>query len=99
MTFNTYGENNHPGLLLIPGLGVSCEIFLPLIDLLKDKYYIIAAGIDGFLLGQESKFTSIDDQAEQSIGYIKEHLNGHLDVAYGLSLGWLTGANQVAGRP
>ena len=87
MTFNTYGNKENQSLLLIPGLGVSYEIFLPLIELLKDKYYIVAVGIDGFLLGQESQFTSVDDQAIQATQYIRENLNGHLDVAYGLSLG------------
>ena len=38
MTFNTYGNKENPSLLLIPGLGVSYEIFLPLIELLKDEY-------------------------------------------------------------
>lgn len=74
-------------LLLIPGLGVSYEIFLPLIDLLQDKFFIIAAGIDGFLIGQKSQFTSVNDQAGQAIKYVQEQLNGHLDCAYGLSLG------------
>ena len=87
MTFNTYGNKENPSLLLIPGLGVSHEIFLPLIGLLKDEYYIVAVGIDGFLLGQESQFTSVDDQAAQAIDYVQKNLNGHLDVAYGLSLG------------
>ena len=87
MTFDTFGNRRNPSLLLIPGLGVSYEIFLPLIDFLRDKYYIIAVGIDGFLLGQESKFTSVDDQAGKAIEYVREHLGGHLDVAYGLSLG------------
>ena len=87
MTFNTYGNKENQSLLLIPGLGVSHEIFLPLIGLLKDKYYIIAVGIDGFLLGQASQFTSVDDQAVQAIQYVQKNLNGHLDVAYGLSLG------------
>ena len=87
MTFNTYGNNENQSLLLIPGLGVSYEIFLPLIDLLKDKYYIVAVGIDGFLLGQESQYTSVDDQAAQAIGHIRENLGGHIDIAYGLSLG------------
>ena len=36
MTFNTYGNNESPSLLLIPGLGVSYEIFLPLIELLDE---------------------------------------------------------------
>ena len=87
MTFNAYGRVESPSLLLIPGLGVSHEIFLPLIGLLKDRFHIIATGVDGFLLGQESRYTSVDDQAEQIINYVKEHLDGHLDVAYGLSLG------------
>ena len=87
MTFNTFGKPDNKPLLLIPGLGVSYEIFLPLIDLLQDDYYIVAAGIDGFLLGQESRFTSVDDQAAQIIEYVKNKLNGHLSLAYGLSLG------------
>lgn len=87
MRFNTYGNPANPSLLLIPGLGVSHEIFLPLIDLLQDRYAIVAAGIDGFLIGEESRFTSIDDQASQLIRYVQQNLGGHLDVAYGLSLG------------
>ncbi|MBP5483449.1 MAG: alpha/beta hydrolase [Bacteroidales bacterium] len=87
MTFKTYGNKENPSLLLIPGLGVSYEIFLPLIGLLQDKFHIIAVGIDGFLLGEESRFTSVDDQASQAINYAKKQFDGHLDVAYGLSLG------------
>ena len=87
MTFHPYGSPENPSLLLIPGLGVSYEIFLPLIGLLKDRFHILAVGIDGFLLGQESSFTSIDDQSRQAIQYVQENLKGHLDLAYGLSLG------------
>jgi pimeloyl-ACP methyl ester carboxylesterase len=87
MTFNVYGDGGNPRLLLIPGLGVSYEIFLPLIELLKDRFCIVASGIDGFLLGQQSSFTSVDDQAAQVIRYVRERLDGRLDVAYGLSLG------------
>ena len=87
MIFHTYGDKENPTLLLIPGLGVSYEIFLPLIDLLKGDFHIIAVGIDGFLLGQESRYTSVNDQAVQAIRYVQKNLNGHLDIAYGLSLG------------
>ena len=86
MTFNTYGKKENPSLLLIPGLGVSFEIFLPLIELMKDNYYIVAVGIDGFLIGKESHFTSVINQAGQIISYVQGNLNGHLDVAYGLNL-------------
>ena len=67
MTFATYGNRENPSLLLIPGLGVSYEIFLPLIDLLKDQYHIVAVGIDGFLIGQGAKFI-LSKCKEQDIG-------------------------------
>ncbi len=87
MDFKVFGKEGAPSLLLIPGLGVSYEIFLPLIGLLQEDFHIVAVGIDGFLLGRESRFTSVDDQAAQAIGYVQENLHGRLDVAYGLSLG------------
>ena len=87
MNFRTFGNIQAPTLLLIPGLGVSYELFLPLIRLTEDKFRIIAAEVDGFTLGMHTRFTSVDDQAAQVIDYIKVHYNGHLDGAYGLSLG------------
>lgn len=87
MDFKVFGKEGAPTLLLIPGLGVSYEIFLPLIDLLKDKFWIIAVQMDGFTLEKHTKFTSIDDQAAQVITYVQEQLGGNLDCAYGLSLG------------
>lgn len=87
MTFSTYGNKRNPSLLLIPGLGVSYEIFLPLVELLKDRFCIVAAGIDGFQPGIKSHFTSVDDQALRAIKYVQDEFEGHLDCAYGLSLG------------
>ncbi len=87
MDFHIYGIPEKPTLLLLPGLGVSHEIFLPLVELLREDFRIITADIDGFLLGKPSSFTSVDDQAAQAICYVQENLAGRLDVAYGLSLG------------
>lgn len=87
MDFRTFGKEDGPSLLLIPGLGVSIEIFLPLIGLLEDRFHIVAAQIDGFTLGVHTRFTSVDDQAAQVAAHVKEHYDGRLDCAYGLSLG------------
>lgn len=87
MRTHVYGTEGNPSLMLLPGLGVSYEMFLPLISLLKDRFLIIAVEVDGFILGEYSRFTSIDDQAGQAITYVKEHLDGRLDCAYGLSMG------------
>ena len=87
MDFKVFGKEGAPTLMLIPGLGVSYEIFLPLIDLVKDKFRVIAVQVDGFTLSVHTKFTSVDDQAAQVIAYVREQLGGRLDCAYGLSLG------------
>ena len=87
MDFKVFGQEGKPVLLLIPGLGVSYEIFLPLIGLLEDKFRIIAVQVDGFTLGTYTRFTSIDDQAAQVIDYVNASCGGRLDCAYGLSLG------------
>lgn len=87
MNFRIFGNDKAPTLLLIPGLGVSYEIFLPLIRLMEDHFRIIAAEIDGFTLDKHTRFTSVDDQAAQVIDCVKSKYNGHLKCAYGLSLG------------
>ena len=87
MNFQTFGKETAPTLLLIPGLGVSYEIFRPLIHLLEDRFWIVAVEVDGFTLGEQTRFTSVDDQAAQVVSYAQEHYDGRLDCAYGLSLG------------
>lgn len=87
MCFKTFGNKGLPSLLLIPGLGVSYEIFLPLISMLEDRFHVVAVQVDGFTLGMNTEFTSIDNQARQVNEYIKKNLGGCLDIAYGLSLG------------
>ncbi len=87
MNLQIFGKNKYPTLLLIPGLGVSYEIFLPLIRLLEGCFRIYAVEVDGFTLSKQTQFTSVNDQAAQIIAYMQQHCEGHLDVAYGLSLG------------
>ena len=73
--------------MLIPGLGVSYEIFIPLINFLENDFHIIAVEVDGFVIGKHTQFTSVDDQAVQIINYVKKNYDGRLDCVYGLSLG------------
>lgn len=87
MNFRLFGNEKAPKLLLIPGLGVSYEIFLPLIRLTEGSLRVIAAEVDGFTPGIHTRFTSVDDQAVQVIDYVRTSCDGHLDCAYGLSLG------------
>lgn len=87
MDFVHYGPASKPSVMLIPGLGVSHEIFLPLVGLLKEHFHIVTAQVDGFTLGKQTVFTSVDDQATQIIDHIKQHHGGHIECIYGLSMG------------
>ena len=95
MLFTTFGNPTHKTLMLVHGLGVSYQVFTPLIANLQEHYHIIAVQVDGFLLDAESKaipsvFTSIDNQVDQLVEHIRSAYDGHLDAAYGLSMGgWL----------
>ena len=61
MNFRMFGKEGQPSLMLIPGLGVSYEIFVPLIRLLETEFCMIAVEIDGFTLGEKTKFTSVNE--------------------------------------
>ena len=87
MKFHTYGAKDVPRLMLLPGLGVSHEIFRPLVELLQRDFYVVTVEVDGFILGEQTQFTTIDNQAEQANRYVSEHLDGRLDCAYGISMG------------
>ena len=92
MLFTTFGNPTHKTLMLVHGLGVSYQVFTPLIAHLQERYHIIAVQVDGFLLDAEGKaipstFTSIDDQVDQLVEYITSKYDGHIDAAYGLSMG------------
>ena len=92
MLFNTFGHPSNKTLLLVHGLGVSYQVFDALIGCLQPRYRIIAVQVDGFLIDDENKpvssvFTSIDDQVDQLVEHIRTTYDGHLDAAYGLSMG------------
>ena len=55
MLFNTFGNASHKTLMLIHGLGVSYQVFAPLIEHLQERYHIIAVQVDGFLIDDENK--------------------------------------------
>ena len=77
MNFQIFGNEKAPTLLLIPGLGVSYEIFLPLIRLVEERFRIIAVEVDGFTLGKHTSFTPVDDQASHVIPGVNHTITTH----------------------
>ena len=51
-------------------------------DYITRLEHIIAAGVDGFLIGKPSRFTSVDHQAAQAIRYVQNELIGPITTIH-----------------
>jgi pimeloyl-ACP methyl ester carboxylesterase len=89
MKFKEFGKQGKPAVLLIHGLEVSWRIFESVVKLLETDFYLIVPQLDGHVIDDFEKgvFSTVDDQAEKIIGFVKERIGGKLLCAYGLSLG------------
>jgi hypothetical protein len=88
MQFYTFGDQNKPSLLLLPG--TCChwkKNFGPVIDLLVPYFYVICVSYDGFDETEDSIFPNMIKETEKIEDYIQNNLNGKLFAAYGCSLG------------
>ena len=67
MNFKLFGKEEGATLLLIPGLGVSYEIFLPLIERLRERFRIVAVEVDGFVLGKHTRLPPLTTRQRRSL--------------------------------
>lgn len=88
MQFTEMGKTDGKTLLLLPGTACTWQLnFKNVIDELADKYHIIAVNYDGFEGDSNVLFTDVPTVTEKIENYILEKHNGHVDGAYGSSLG------------
>lgn len=89
MKFTEMGNMEGKTLMLLPGTACTWEInFHEVIDALCEKYHLICVNYDGFDDEKKTKpFTDMLTVTEKIEDYIREHHNGHVDGAYGSSLG------------
>ena len=86
MLFNTYGDKNSPKLLLMHGMLNDWHIVYEKMKSLAGEYYLIIPAMDGCYDGS-GDFTSFADQCRQIEEYVCTHLDGRLDMVYGISQG------------
>jgi pimeloyl-ACP methyl ester carboxylesterase len=88
MIFETIGNPNSPKKgLLIHGMALDSSGFGKIAALLADEYYIITPTLDGHHKENKTVFTSLTDQAEKIIYYLRENGIEELDFIAGVSLG------------
>ena len=87
MKIYTFGAENAPAILLLPGTCCHWKSnFGHVIPLLAESYRVLCVSYDGFDETEATEFPTMIEETEKIESYIKENCGGHIRAAYGLSL-------------
>ncbi|MBQ9328102.1 MAG: hypothetical protein IJ225_06155 [Solobacterium sp.] len=87
MRIEEYGIQHQRTILLLPGTCCTVQVnFSAVIPLLSESFHVIGVNYDGFD-SMGTTFSTMLDQTEKIEAWVKNHLNGRVDIAYGSSLG------------
>ena len=88
MKFYTFGKEDLPAILLLPGTCCHWKLnFGEVIQLLERDFHMVCASYDGFDETEDTIFPDMLLETERIESYIREHYNGRICAAYGCSLG------------
>ena len=87
MVIDTYGSPDKPALLLMHGMYMDGKMLAEYCMELSDDYYLIIPTYHGMEGNQEIVFESMDTECRYIEDYLKAEKGGHIDYAYGLSMG------------
>ncbi len=88
MIAQEFGKENLTKILLIPGNMMSWRQFEHLIPLLQTDYHVTAISTDGY--DERTAFTTAEASAESVEVYIRDNLDGKIDLVFGESFGSAT---------
>lgn len=87
MITKSWGETKNPTIIFVHGGGLSWWAYDEVIQMLKEHYHVVAWVIRGHADNAHNPFISIENSAQNLIGYIEAKHHGHVYGLIGLSLG------------
>jgi len=88
MKVYSVGEENAPGILLLPGTCCHWKSnFGQVIPLLADTFRVLCVSYDGFDEIEHTEFPTMLEETKKIEAYLKTHCGGRIRAAYGCSLG------------
>lgn len=87
MKIKEFGRDHDAKVMLIPGTMMCWKQFEPIIPLLEKECHVIAVSTDGFDGDAETTFTTADASADKLAAYIREKLDGNIQLVFGESFG------------
>ncbi|MBQ8596988.1 MAG: alpha/beta hydrolase [Lachnospiraceae bacterium] len=92
MKFCEFGKENDKTIMCLPGNFMTYRQFEKIVPMLEKEYRVITVSFDGYDETGETTYTTAKEQAEKLAAYIKERLNGKIDLVYAESLGSIPAA-------
>lgn len=92
MKFYEFGNKSGKTIMCLPGNFMTHRQFEKIVPLLKTEYHIITVSFDGYDETGETVYTTGKEQAEKLAEYIRDQLNGKIDLVYAESLGSIPAA-------
>lgn len=87
MKFYEFGRFGNPTIMCLPGNFMTHRQFEHVVPLLERDYHVITVSFDGYDETGETVYTTGAEQAEKLAVFIRERLNGKIDLVYAESLG------------
>ena len=87
MIFHTFGNKENKAIVLIHGMLTPWQIWNTAIERFSNNYYVVVPELDGHTEQEPSVFTSVKDESDKIIEYIRDELGGKVHVLAGLSMG------------
>jgi len=90
MDVQEFGKENHRKIVLVPGNMMSWRQFESVIPLLEKDFHVIAVSTDGYDGTGKTTFTTSEASAQKLEAYIRDNLDGQVDLIFGESFGSAT---------
>ena len=87
MKIPTYGEENTPVVIMLPGSFCNADTMMNIIMKLEAEFHILAVDYNGQYEGSEKPFTSRSGEAEEIIWYLHACSISSVALVYGQSMG------------
>lgn len=78
--------------MCLPGNFMTHRQFENIVPLLENDYHVLTVSFDGYDETGETTYTTGKEQADKLAAYIKENLDGNIDLVYAESLGSIPAA-------
>jgi hypothetical protein len=85
MKFHTFGKEENPVMVMLPGSLCPSSSMSYLYDIWKEDFYIIAPDYNGY--DENSTFSTRQDEAKGIVQYLKKQGITHIKMVYGQSMG------------